>query len=191
MGERVNAIADLLSISRDSAERWSKDARQLEKQQDRVWDCWLNCDSEREIEAKIGVAQRTVRDWLGERITANADFRSPPVYRRHFDVWQFPQADGESSYFGRMLPQVVASSPCWDPGKQSFEELYAAWAKIVKTCAGHIEPEGRIAYMIRSTQLDDGSDVHHAMTCCGRAWMLPERRRASHSGWQGHPCHPR
>jgi hypothetical protein len=35
--------------------------------QDRAWDEWLNCHSEREIEALIDVPQKTINDWLSEK----------------------------------------------------------------------------------------------------------------------------
>jgi hypothetical protein len=44
-----------------------------------------------------------------DRITANAEFRSPSVSRQHFDIWQFQTSDkdsGQQSYFGAMPPQV-------------------------------------------------------------------------------------
>jgi len=109
-GERTHEIAALLSVSRDTVERWTKDARQTEKQeqQDRAWDLWLDCFSEREIADKIGTPQQTINDWLNDRKTADADFRSPPASRQHFDIWQFGQTDAEESgFFGRMPPQIV------------------------------------------------------------------------------------
>jgi DNA modification methylase len=49
---------------------------------------------------------------------SSAEFGQSPACRQHFDIWQFGQADGESSYFGRMPPQVVENL-LWfytDPG---------------------------------------------------------------------------
>jgi hypothetical protein len=84
-----------------------RDRRKFRQKQERAWDLWLNCCSEREIAAETGIPPVTVHDWLSARISNELDFRAPPESRQHFDIWQFQSADGESSYFGRMPPQVI------------------------------------------------------------------------------------
>lgn len=109
-GERAAEIMALLSVSRDSVERWTKDARQFEKQtqQDRTWDMWLDCLSEREIAERIGVDQATISRWLIDARTASAGNASPPASRQHFDSWSFAMTDADDSgFFGKMPPQVV------------------------------------------------------------------------------------
>ena len=106
--ERIAEIMSILSISRDAVERWTKDARTAEKkaQQNRAWDLWLDCLSERETAEQLGVDQKTAHNWIKE-FSANADFSLPPASRQHFDVWQFATADktaGAQSYFGAALP---------------------------------------------------------------------------------------
>lgn len=110
-GERVADLQELLGVSRDSIERWTKDARQAEKraQQDRAWDLWLDCLTQEAIAEAIGAEQRTVSNWL-EEIRKCGDFLEPPDSRQHFDIWQFQSADkdaGSQSYFGALPPQVV------------------------------------------------------------------------------------
>jgi DNA modification methylase len=64
----------------------------------------------------------TVKKWVSEK-TNELEFSEPPASRQHFDIWQFPKADGESSYFGRMPPQVVENL-LWfytDPGSIVFD----------------------------------------------------------------------
>lgn len=106
--ERITEIRTLLSISRDTVERWTKDARKAEKEalQARAWDLWLDCWSEREIAEQIGVTHPTISEWLDGKKSANAE-NLPPVSLQHFDVWNFPKADNETSYFGRMPAQVM------------------------------------------------------------------------------------
>lgn len=109
--DRVNDIADLLAVSRDAVERWTKDARQTEKQaqQDRAWSMWLDCGSQREVADVLGVSQPTIADWIDKK-SADAVFLSPPPSRQHFDIWQFQTADkdsGQQSYFGAVPPQVI------------------------------------------------------------------------------------
>ena len=118
--ERYAEIADLLSISVETAKTYASDARRYEKQQqqDRAWDLWLDCHSEREIAAAIGVPQQTINRWVTQNRTASEN-GSPPGSRQHFDVWNFQTAAGESSYFGKMPPQVVENL-LWlytDPGR--------------------------------------------------------------------------
>jgi hypothetical protein len=109
IAERVNQIADLLAVSRDSAERWSKEARQFERQQqqEKAWDLWLNCYSERDVAEVIGVTQPTINGWLDDKKSAHAENLSPPESRQHFTHWNFHMANGDSSYFGKMPPQIV------------------------------------------------------------------------------------
>jgi hypothetical protein len=117
--ERIDEIVELLSVSVAAVERWTKDTREAEKlaAQDRAYDLWLDCYSQRAIAETIGkeypafadTGQKTINDWL-ERISANADFRSPPASLQHFDVWSFAKADkdaGAQSYFGALPPQIV------------------------------------------------------------------------------------
>lgn len=128
--ERVNDIRELLGVSRDAVERWTKDERQAEKRaaRDRAWDFHLNCLSQREIAEQVGVTQPTVKDWVDKK-SADADYLSPPESRQHFDVWQFQTADkdsGQQSYFGAVPPQVMENL-LWfytDPG-QIVVDLFA------------------------------------------------------------------
>jgi DNA-binding transcriptional regulator YdaS (Cro superfamily) len=105
---RVAELADLLSVSERTVQAWTKDARAAEKatQQARAWDLWLDCNSDRAIADELGITHPTVGEWLeGKR--KSAEFFQAPESRQHFDVWSFQTASGESSYFGKMPPQVV------------------------------------------------------------------------------------
>ncbi len=107
-GDRKSEIATLLSVSERSIENWTKDARasEKEKQQARAWDLWLDCKTQQEIAVEMGVDQKTISNWVGETAKLR-DFLEPPTSRQHFDIWSFQSADGDSSYFGRMPPQIV------------------------------------------------------------------------------------
>jgi hypothetical protein len=64
-------------------------------------------------------------------------------------------------------------------GNMSLDDFYAAWAKIIKTCADHIAPQGRIAYVISPTQCEDGSVIDHAtdmLRACWDAKLVVQRR---------------
>ncbi len=110
-GERTRDIVDLLSVSRDVVERWTKDERAAEKQsqKDRAWDLHLDCQSDVEIGEALNVTDKTAKQYYSE-FSANADFSDAPASRQHFDIWQFPTSDkdsGQQSYFGALPPQVV------------------------------------------------------------------------------------
>lgn len=110
--ERVDEIVQLLAVSRDAVERWTKDERQAEKRslRERAWDLHLNCLPDKEIGDTIGVTDKTAKQYYSE-FSASADFSEPPESRQHFDVWQFPTTDresgGQQSYFGAVPPQVI------------------------------------------------------------------------------------
>jgi hypothetical protein len=111
IGERTREICQLLAVSRDAVERWTKEARADEKRamQEKAWDLHLDCLSYRDIAEAVGVSHETIREWV-VRFSANADFLTPPQSRQHFDVWQFQNADkgaGQQSYFGALPPQVI------------------------------------------------------------------------------------
>lgn len=103
-------IADLLSIVPDKARQYCSAARQDEKQaqQERAWDLWLDCHDYRSIEGMIenGPDEVTIGRWVSSKRT-DVQNEGAPESRQHFDVWQFQKSEGESSYFGKMPPQVV------------------------------------------------------------------------------------
>jgi DNA modification methylase len=260
-GERTAEIVALLSVSERSVRDWTKDARTAEREalQAQAWDLWLDCLNESQIAQDIGVSQPTV-----SRIIQDgkfAELNNPPESRQHFDIWQFQAADGDSSYFGRMPPQVVENllwlytepgdiivdpfagggttidvakamgrriwasdltpsnpllpihqhdivagwptdaprraklvlldPPYWQQAKDrystgpddlanmSLDEFYTAWKSIIKACRPHLSDDGRLAYVISPTQLDDGTVVDHAtdmLATCQRAGFALERR---------------
>jgi hypothetical protein len=108
-GSRDDAeLCELLSIRPSSLETYLRDARRDEKkaQQDKAWDMWLDCHEPAAIGRAIERDDQTITSWV-ERKRSDPEFLSPPESRQHFDVWSFQKADGESSYFGKLPPQVV------------------------------------------------------------------------------------
>lgn len=105
---RVAYLADLLAVSRQAVENWTKEARTAERraQRERAWDLWLDCLTQQAIADDIGVAIGTINTWLSE-MPKMAELNEPPESRQHFDVWSFQTATGDSSYFGKMPPQIV------------------------------------------------------------------------------------
>jgi hypothetical protein len=124
--ERIKHISELLSVSQDAVECWTKDARDAEKEamQAKAWQLWLDCYSDRQIAEQLGIDRETAGKWLDGGKSANAE--NPPLAaksakadktnlnapksRQHFDIWEFQKSDGDDgdpNYFGRMPPQVV------------------------------------------------------------------------------------
>lgn len=117
-------IADLLSITVSTAETYCRDARRDEKkdQQAQAWDLWLDCWTQQKIADRIGVAQGAVSKWLSD-FGSIRNLIEPPESRQHFDVWSFHAAAGNSSYFGKMPPQIVENL-LWlytEPGQIVFD----------------------------------------------------------------------
>jgi hypothetical protein len=115
---RTAELAELLAVDERSIERWTKDARKAEKDalQDKAWDLWLDCYTGQEIARDVGVDEATVSRWLQQRQVSEMQ---PPDSRQHFDVWSWQSSAGESSYFGKMPPQIVENL-LWfytDPGQ--------------------------------------------------------------------------
>jgi hypothetical protein len=109
--ERIQEIRTLLSVSQDSVERWTKEARaqELAEQQAQAWDLWLDCLSYRRIGDALGVAHTTVENWC-VAFTAVAVDATAPDSRQDWDVWDFGTAtedDGTPSFFGKVPPQVI------------------------------------------------------------------------------------
>lgn len=114
--EKYDEISKLLSLSKDSARKYCKEARQSEKekQQSESWDLWLDCWTQQAIADKLGLPRRTISDWLGEFGT-NSIFAKVPNSTpdkpwgdiQHFDVWNFASSKNDTGYFGAMPTQVV------------------------------------------------------------------------------------
>jgi hypothetical protein len=123
-GTREHAeLSELLSITADKARQYVADARRDEvaAQKADVWDRWLNCEWESYLAAAaaltadgLSITDKTVKSWVSEFCTS-VHFSEPPGATadkpwgnvQHFDVWSFTKADGESSYFGKLPPQVA------------------------------------------------------------------------------------
>lgn len=103
-------LCELLSITPKTCGEYLRDAKRDEKERQKaeLWDRWLNCEwaSFAEAEQATGVSDKTIKAWVSEFSNA-LEFSEPPDSRQHFDVWQFQTADGDSSYFGKMPPQIV------------------------------------------------------------------------------------
>jgi DNA modification methylase len=101
-------IADLLSISEKTAKEYCRDARRDEKedQKAQALDLWLDCRTQEQVAADIGVAVGTINKWVSD-FQSIGELKTPPDSRQHFDVWNFQTAAGDSNYFGKMPPQVV------------------------------------------------------------------------------------
>ncbi len=82
----------------------------------------MECRSEHEVGDLLGQPRTTIQGWLDEKRNS-AEFVSAPDSRQHFDVWNFATSDGDSSYFGKMPPQVVENL-LWlytEPGEIVFD----------------------------------------------------------------------
>lgn len=118
--EKYGEISDLLAITVETAKTYAAKARahEREQQQENALDLWLDCCTPTQVEATVGVTDQTVANWIS-KFLKNPLFREAPESRQHFDVWSFTKADGDSSYFGKLPPQV-AENLLWlytEPGQ--------------------------------------------------------------------------
>ncbi len=132
--ERYEEISTLLSITLGTSQKYCKDARQneVEQQKTTAWDMWLDCYTQQEIADEVGVGRDTINKWLSDFRT-NSKFLQHPESRQHFDIWQFAKANGDSSYFGQMPPQVVENL-LWfytEPG-QTVVDPFAGGGTTIK-----------------------------------------------------------
>lgn len=114
--ERYEIIADVLSLNLEVARKYAADAKRetVRQKRERAWDLWLDCWTQQSIADEIGEPLATINRWISHFGTAFQNEKPPgatadePWGRiQHFDIWQFARAEGGSSYFGRMPPQVV------------------------------------------------------------------------------------
>lgn len=111
------------------------DARknEVDEQKAKAWDMWLDCGTQQQIADELDIPQRTISNWIS-KFTMDSKFTNPPDSRQHFDIWQFSKADGDSSYFGQMPPQVVENL-LWfytEPGQIVFDP-FAGGGTTIKT----------------------------------------------------------
>ena len=130
----------------------------------------------------IDVAKR-----MGRRVWSSDRKPSTPTLPIH--EWEITTGwpDGAPS----KVDLVLLDPPYWqqaagkysddsdDLGNMSRDDFGTAWSGIVKTCADHLADDGRLAYIISPTQLEDGSVVDHAtemLDACRDAGLTVDRR---------------
>ena len=116
--ERIADLAKLFGVSRRAVELWTKDARAEEKcaVQDRAYDLWLDCHSQRDIAEIIGkeypafagTDHATVLRWIGG--AKSKDFGNAPPDSRHTSIF------GNS----RRLTKMPAANPTLAPCRRRW-----------------------------------------------------------------------
>ncbi len=108
--DRVPFLANILSVTERTIREWTKDARKEEKEEKKqqAWDLWLDCRTEQAIADEVGVAQKTVSNWLSN-FGESSEFTKPPASLQHFDDWYFEKIDQTAGrdIFGRCAGQIV------------------------------------------------------------------------------------
>ena len=123
--ERYSEIAELLSITIATSKKYCEEARRNEKeiQQEKAWNVWLDCFSEREISEQIKIPQQTINGWVTEKRN-DTEFGQEPDSRQHLDIWTFtPKFD--EAYIEKM-EELVLEHVIWlytKPGKIVFAPM--------------------------------------------------------------------
>jgi hypothetical protein len=123
--ERCSVIAEVLSITVATAKKYCEEAKRSEKEilQDKAWEQWLDCLTEREISEQIKVPQQTISGWVTEKRN-DSKFGQGPDCPQHLDIWTFtPKFD--DGYF-RKMEELVLEQVIWlytKPGQIIFDPM--------------------------------------------------------------------
>lgn len=110
-------ILSALSISKKSLDRYTKTKREEQEAQikQQIYDLWLSCETQTNIEQIVKKPQQTVSDIIA-KITENGqvsdtgifrDFNDEDSPRRIYDIWNFGKATNEVKHFGNIPPEIV------------------------------------------------------------------------------------
>lgn len=94
-----------------------------------AWDLWLDCLSEREIEEKTGIPQRTVNGWLSEK-RIDPDFAQPPASRQHFDAIGEAVGVGESEVRSVVSAHTAELPPATKLASEHGDEKHEAGRRL-------------------------------------------------------------
>jgi len=109
--KKKEELARMLSVSLRTVKRWlsriDKDTK--EQQKKKVFDLWMQCFTQEEIEEAIGLTRDEVRGILGNmdncpnspKFSFQEDSFSPPVY----NIWKQQKKSAGSEYFGNSEPR--------------------------------------------------------------------------------------
>lgn len=134
-------LAARLKVDESTVRRWTKDARAAQEEQRHAaaYDLWLDCLTQEQIAAELDVTHKTIDNWLGNFAQLPEITKAPGATNdqpwgsvQHFDIWTFPHSADDSSYFGRMPPQVVENL-LWfftDPGQVVVDPFAGAGTTI-------------------------------------------------------------
>lgn len=131
----VAELADMLSASERSVQRWTQEQRAASEIElrERAYDLWLDCLTQEQIAKRLGVTQRTVSNWVSNSRQMAESSSEPPDPRQDFDIWRLG-GDGDSAYFGR-LPAGLIDNLLWlytKPG-QTVVDPFAGRGTTIKT----------------------------------------------------------
>lgn len=114
----------ILSISYKTLERYvkyRKDAFKAQQKQ-QIYDLWLACESQTQIEEITGIPQRTISDVLAtfsenRQLSESAkfsDFSQESSTLRIYDIWNFNKATNEVRHFGNIPPEIIGNLLSWN-----------------------------------------------------------------------------
>lgn len=118
--ERQRHLVALFSVNERTMQRWTKEIREEREKvlKRRAWalyelehfalslpEGWKRWTQDA-IAEELGIDQATVARWLMQ-MRQMAEMHKEPDSLQVYDLWQFQQARGDSTYFGKLPPQVI------------------------------------------------------------------------------------
>ncbi len=130
----VDDLADMLSASERSVQRWTQEQRAASEIElrARAYDLWLDCLTQQQIADRLRQPQRTISNWLSQSRQVAETANEPPAQRQDFDIWKLG-GDDDSAYFGR-LPAGLVDNLLWlytEPG-QTVVDPFAGRGTTIK-----------------------------------------------------------
>jgi len=108
-GRAIPEIAEVLSVTERAVMNWTQDQRQKEKDErdQHVWDLWLQCNTERDIESALNISQATAHRLIQKR--KDSFLNQVPDSLQVFNLWNFHNNDDRYGldYPGRIPGQIV------------------------------------------------------------------------------------
>jgi DNA invertase Pin-like site-specific DNA recombinase len=110
-GVTPEEIQALLSISRQTFDRYVQDLRQkqAEEQKNKTLELYLACHTQEEIAGMLGVDRTTITKWISDVKNAHLSKNHIPDSLQLYNLWQFNACDDRYGidYPGRIPGQVV------------------------------------------------------------------------------------
>ncbi|MFW9989886.1 MAG: DNA methyltransferase [Candidatus Odinarchaeota archaeon] len=105
-------ICKTLSISRSTFNTWTRNKREEfeEQQKQRIYDMWLACYKQEDIEKVVNMSHGSVNEKIASFVNSNSNGDSD-IFRNFeseiYSIWNFGKATNEVRHFGNIPPEII------------------------------------------------------------------------------------